>query len=399
MSWQEELRKLDEELAAGQISADEYRVRRDQVLASAVSAGPESSTTPPGTAAAAPPGPQQPAAQPPAAQPPARPGEPARGGDDADRTQIVPNEGERTQAVSGGWQAARPGGQEADRTQAVPGVPPQAYAGGAAPRSAPGVGQFPPPPGYQQGWHDEAGPPWSGAEFPPLAHSNPDWIRQGPEVFEAGDRSKAGKIALIVVAVLLVAGLSVGAVILLNRDDSQAQPSNPQTTAQTPPTTTTSARPKDDLEVADLPGKHESTNHIKTFADVLEAKMLTPEEGGLYEQAGADKVRMVSTVMPNGTHAFVLTTAVKSPAEAIPVRDSLSQLQITYGMQAHADAPNGVKAAGIGKLGDRPATIRAHYVHKGTVVRVQVYGDSQADVNAAFRDVISLQADALAVDQ
>ena len=43
MSWQEELRKLDEELASGRLSADDYRVRRDQVLSSAVAHG-ESNT-------------------------------------------------------------------------------------------------------------------------------------------------------------------------------------------------------------------------------------------------------------------------------------------------------------------------------------------------------------------
>src|SRR3954468_24584265 len=42
VSWQDELRKLDEELAAGQISADDYRVRRDQVLSSAVASSPDS---------------------------------------------------------------------------------------------------------------------------------------------------------------------------------------------------------------------------------------------------------------------------------------------------------------------------------------------------------------------
>ncbi|MER6767386.1 hypothetical protein ABT266_45095, partial [Amycolatopsis sp. NPDC000746] len=45
MSWQEELRRLDEELASGRLSADDYRIRRDQVLSSAV--GQQDQPTPP----------------------------------------------------------------------------------------------------------------------------------------------------------------------------------------------------------------------------------------------------------------------------------------------------------------------------------------------------------------
>ncbi|WP_198010093.1 SHOCT domain-containing protein, partial [Saccharomonospora halophila] len=37
MTWQEDLRRLDENLASGNLSADEYRARRDRILSSAVS--------------------------------------------------------------------------------------------------------------------------------------------------------------------------------------------------------------------------------------------------------------------------------------------------------------------------------------------------------------------------
>ena len=38
-----------------------------------------------------------------------------------------------------------------------------------------------------------------------------------------------------------------------------------------------------------------------------------------------------------------------------------------------------------------PATIRAHYVHGATVVRVQVNGSDLATVRAVFQDVIRAQ--------
>ena len=45
LSWQEQLRQLDEELAAGQISADDYRLRRDSVLSAAVNVDPQAGQT------------------------------------------------------------------------------------------------------------------------------------------------------------------------------------------------------------------------------------------------------------------------------------------------------------------------------------------------------------------
>src|SRR5689334_20079548 len=42
MTWQEELRKLDSALAEGELAANEYRKRRDEILAAASSAQPPS---------------------------------------------------------------------------------------------------------------------------------------------------------------------------------------------------------------------------------------------------------------------------------------------------------------------------------------------------------------------
>jgi hypothetical protein len=411
VSWQEELRKLDEELAAGQISADDYRVRRDQVLSSAVSPA----QPPPGATQfiqQPPPAPTPPAPQPQAPQPQGPPpqGEHTQivgGPGDADKTQIVPGApGDRTQQV-GGWQTARPQGEDADRTQVVPGVPPQRMAGGGTPRPAPGQGPFPPHPGYQQPWQqqeEEYGPPWAGADFPPLAApASPDWIKQGPEVFELDRKSRTGRVALIIVLVLVLAGLGTGGYFLINRNkDSGANPAPPaQTTTSRPaPTTRTSPpRPKDDLEVAALPGRQEPTDHIKTFADAENSGgFLTPDELQTYKQAEAGKSRMVAAVLPNGAHAFVFTTETASPAKAVAARDALAMLQIRYGLKEYPNPPPGVPTEEIAKAGNNPNTIRAHYTHKGTVVRIQVFGDDQTAVRDAYLEVITLQLKELAAD-
>lgn len=99
MDWQDELRRLDKQLSEGEISAQEYRRMRDELLAEASApaqgrgslwatprpdAGPAT-----GPAPQAPP-PAQPAPPPPV--PPAPPAQPAPPGPDAEETQVVADE-------------------------------------------------------------------------------------------------------------------------------------------------------------------------------------------------------------------------------------------------------------------------------------------------------------------
>jgi hypothetical protein len=395
VSWQEELRRLDEELAAGQISADDYRVRRDQVLSSAVSSpAPEAA---PG---------QQPPPQEATQHVPRTPPPPQQGGTaDADKTQIVPGDSDRTQAV-GGWQTARPP-DEWERTQVVPGVPPQTYAGGMQPRPAPGPGQGPfppigPPPSWQQPGGEEPGSPWSGVDFPPLASTSPDWIRQGPEVFEASDRSRTGRTLLIVLVVVLVAGLGVGAWFIFGRKQNEPA-AQPTTTAPPAPTTTTTPKqPKDDLSVAELPGNARIHDRIKTFADFEKdelGKLLTAEETKAYQQATPGKCRLTTADLDGGTHAYILTTEASTADQAVALRNGLVELQTKYSMQPYSgQAYTGVKVTQFAKNGDIPATIRAHYVHKKTVVRIQIYGNDLDQIGVKFEDIIADQLKLLPAD-
>lgn len=385
MSWQEQLRRLDEELAAGQISADDYRVRRDRVLSSAVSSDPAPTPTPP--APEGPPAPQQDA-----------------GKDDADKTQIVPNDADRTQAVGGGWHTARPPG-DFDRTQAVPGVPPQAVAGGHGPLPAPGpegrYGQYGSPPNWQQP-HEELAPPWAGHDLPPLSSTaNPSWIRQGPEVFETGDRSGTGKVLLIVLAVVLVAGIGVGAYFLFTPDQTEPV-TQPTTTNQPTATTTTPAQPNDDLYVAELPGNAEIPDHIKSFADFETdelGKLLTSEETAAYNEVNPSKCRVTVSDLDNEAHAYILTVETDSESSAAHARDGLVELQTKYSMQPYSGgSPEGVKSTQFAKTGDIPATIRAHYAHKTTIVRVQIYGNDLDEIGPVFDEILQKQLKALPAD-
>src|SRR5262245_23644315 len=111
MSWQEELRELDSLLAAGRVSADEYRVKRDDLLSRASGRAAQSEA------------PQQQPVQPPAQQPTGEPAPSGPGGGPFPapfRWEGGSGPGvEHTQHI-----AAVPGDESssADRTQIVPGA-------------------------------------------------------------------------------------------------------------------------------------------------------------------------------------------------------------------------------------------------------------------------------------
>lgn len=421
MSWQEELRKLDEELAAGRISADDYRVRRDQVLSSAVSTGSDADTGNQGEPKAEATQFIQPVS--PSAGQQADSGEPTTS-HDAEKTQVVPgdavpNQGpggdsERTQTVSG-WTTERPSG-DADRTQVVPGVPPQSIAGGHPPRPAPpgphgGPGS--PPAGFpqpQQGgaWPgqpeqpEELSPPWAGSDFPPLAaaSTSPDWVRQGPEVFEEGGRSRTLKaLGIAGVAVLLV-GIAVAAYFLFRPEggtpppvaESTEQQAPTGTTSQTqPPTTTTTQEPQGPITA--LPGEVRDYSHVKTFADVQQLEYLTGEEIQIYKKGKPSEAAF--SISTDGQYSFViLVVRENSPATAEKARNQLTRLQRSkYGMKA-IDGPANVAVSGTDKH-DRGPLRRAHYASDGYVVRVQVQGSDAGEVDTYLSDILDAQLELL----
>jgi hypothetical protein len=390
MSWQDDLRQLDQALAQGQVPADEYRKRRDQLLAAA--AGGADAPTPPlsGPAAPEPPGqPQQPPAQQPPPPPPPQQQQPSSGGPFAppfrwepnpDATQVVSTSNpDATQVVS------RPHNPEAERTQVV------------RPVSAPGQQQqqqF----GIQSPWQTQqpepAPPPWGMTDDGPVAAPNPTWLAQGPEVFDSGGGGKRGKVALIVVAVLVVVGLGVGAFLVFgNKND----PTPPLASSQTPQPPTSTTKPKDSLSVAELSGKVDDVSGITTFADAEQKGFLTPDEYKIYRASDPGKTRMALATLPDGPQVYIFTTEFTSPAKAATVADALVQQQITYGMKTRDGQPQGVRATEIDKATpDGVVAIRAHYLHNSTVVRIQVAAADLTIAGKAYDSTLKAQLDMLA---
>lgn len=392
MTWQDELRQLDVELASGRITADEYRTRRDRVTAAAAN--------PSGSAQAE--GPQQ-TANNPGSQPvestqliapvtggqarPPRNAPPPQHGGDADRTQ----------AVKPAWGAQDPG--DAERTQAVPR---SGFPQGGRPPASP-AGGFPLPQ-YEQpgGWQGEEQmpPQWSGAELPASApwatsgfdsgfdsgRSDPWGAKQGPEVFEDSG-PKTAKIVAIVAAVVLLVGLGVGAYFLWGQNPGGGQ-------AQQPPATTKPAPPSkqpNPMKIADLPGRQQDTK-IKDFAGVQGLTYLTPEEASAYQDAQPGKSAVVTSQLDNGGRVIVLVVQVSSANAANNAVNGLVDLQLAFKATRVTNPPTNVQ---VTKTAD---TIRGHYVSGDQIIRVEVSGRNQSATTASFNSVIESQLNNLPAD-
>ncbi len=417
MSWQEELRNLDEELASGRLSADDYRLRRDQVLSSAVAYGDpaQQQVQQPGQQ----PGqqPQQPFQQQP---PPAAPQQqaPQQSGQQAsaDSTQIIApvnqppqsGEGERTQVVSN-WQQ-----QQADpnRTQVVPpmaspagGFPQQGHASPAG--GFPQQGQASPAGGFpqqqqqhqhgyqqqqpqQQGWTDtDASPPWGGSDFPPISPvGSTEWVKQGPELFEDKPKGKGGKIAIIaIVAVLVLAGLGVGGYFAFKGGgdepaDPTAQP-QPTQSQNAPPTSSAKPKTPEELLFEKIPeqsGEEDSKSGAIPATQLTELAGLEKGEADLVIAAGVKQVayrgsqKQPDETGPQPAKISVTVIPLTSPGAASDLVKQLRQYQTGNGFVQITEPLPGMppKLNFQKKIGSDKGAYRGTWISGNNIVRVDI---------------------------
>ncbi|EMD24964.1 flagellar basal body-associated FliL family protein [Amycolatopsis azurea] len=409
VSWQEELRNLDEELASGRLSADDYRLRRDQVLSSAVAYGDpaQQQVQQPGQQ------PQQPFQQQP---PPAQPQAPQQTGqpNSADSTQIIApvnqppqnnGESERTQVVPN-WQQ-----QQADpnRTQVVPpmasppgGFPQQGQASpaGGFPQQgqASPAGGFPqqqPQQGYQQqqpqqqGWTDtDASPPWGGSDFPPISPvGSTEWVKQGPELFEDKPKGKGGKIAIIaIVAVLVLAGLGVGGYFAFSGGgDTPADPTAAPQSNQPPAPPTSSAKPKTPEEllfekIPEQSGEEDSKSGVITAAQLAEITGMEKGEADLVIAAGVKQIayrgsqKQPDETGPQPAKISITVIPLTSPGAAGDLVKQLRQYQTTNGFVQITEPLPGMppKLNFQKKIDGDKGNYRGTWINGNNVVRVDI---------------------------
>ncbi|WP_116044596.1 DUF1707 domain-containing protein [Amycolatopsis palatopharyngis] len=400
MAWQEELRKLDEDLASGSLSADEYRSRRDQILSSAVSSGEQpqqgNSSGPPAdsTQIIQPVSPQQGQGQ-------DSPATGTPGDNGVERTQVVPN-----------WQAQPP--------QQQPQQPPPSPAGGF-PAQQPGAGPvsppggFAPPPHLQQGqqpqqgqpWNaaqEDVSPPWGGSDFPPIAPQSHDsgWVAQGPETFEAKPSSGKGrKIAFAALAVVLLAGLGVAVWLLFIKDSGQdSQPPAAQETSQQPPAPTSEPLPEPpavkpdpaDLDTAlvDPPGEERSGGGEFDIDKLAENKLLP--EPMIQALSEADMSEGLLKTTADGDYVVGLfALKVKDPQAAAAAAQAYAATQEEGGIPARPELSlQGVPVYGTGETAKK-SVFRGVYVLYDKVVIVEQFGTDPASTKQKFEDLLADQ--------
>lgn len=343
MSWQEELRQLDEELAAGRISADDYRVRRDQVLSSAVSQGEPTPQAPNGPQS---PGPaQHSAAQHSAAQHSAGGQTPDQAGTDqsADSTQVVapvsPPAGQAqppsdaTQFVPNPNASQHPG-QPAPPDPRRMGQPAPGTWGAGGPGASPGgfQPQQPQQP-QQQLWNapeTDMSPPWAGSDLPPVAPAgSAEWRSQGSDTFQdtsTGKGSRGKVTAIVLAAVVVLGGAGVGGYFLFtgSEGDNHADGDDKQGAGGAESSTTTSPMPTDPMEAlaVKLPeplGAQDKNNGVLTLDQLDESDVLASDELDILEDASVDEVAWHGSKKESGDHG---PTADKFSVMVIPTDDS-----------------------------------------------------------------------------
>ena len=367
MTWQDELQKLDNELASGRISADDYRRRRDEVLSGSAGGGPAQN---PQSGPFAPPFKWE-------AQPPST----------SDRTQVVNVQGQppqqnpqaqtqninpdATQVVAGGGQQ-RPA--DADRTQFVAPVQP----------GPGGWGQ----PGPQQ-QQQAAPPPWVGGDFDSINQPSPSWSH-GPEVFDESSGGGKGRIFAIIGVVLVLALIGGGIWWFTAGSKSNSTNNTANSSTQQTPTTPSSTGPK--LPGGNLPGQVDKnyTGEVTVEKAAKERSQFSPDEGALMTTCGAENGLsqvLYSDDWVTQIHAFKCSdgAAAKTAAEA------LLEQQKTYGFQA-TTGPKGLSMMTHEKATDVPEAPfdqRIFYASGDTLIRLEVRGKTKAAMDTGMEKVVT----------
>lgn len=409
MTWQDELQHLDAELAAGRISAEEYRQRRDAVLGRSQN-GPSSGGFPqqgPSSGGFPQQGPSSGGFP---QQGPSSGGFPQQSAPEAAQPQQQPNPFPPAFSWGDAAQAGQQQGGSEDATQVVP--KPVQQGGDSestqvvnVPPPPPAWGPPPQPWGPQQGWNvaGNVGTPWGDAELPHTTDpGGPDWMRQGPEVFEAAGKPGKGK---------LIAGLSIGAVLVVvlavavvfyvtssgDSTSSQAQPSTGQRPSATQPPTRTLPTPPpanpqppaNSQEVLvpvagpphpwngalDVPGLQGAKAGLLQPRPVLDFALQNGLVDGWFTgtDGATPRVTMLALHMPDGNGAYNLAQEYLKAQQGLSDEDALSY--------------QGVKVVSAG------GTFRTAYVVHSWAVIIDVSGPGEQKQVArdAFKSLLDQQ--------
>lgn len=377
MGWQDELRRLDEELAAGRLSAEEYRQLRDALLTPQGNEPPESG------------------------QPESSPFPPPFKWDSDDTTSRMPPKDEVTTRMTPKSAPGTPNrgsvytpaqtgsghAGDAERTQVVrgPATPPGAMPPGTPPLNQP-VG-YSVPPWQQTGDQGRQAPPWAGQDLPPIGQE-PTWLRQGPEAFDTERRSSTRLVATVMVVLTLLGGGAALYWFVFRPDGSQP----PATASSNPPTPTTTTIPPPAGPFVRLDGQV-VINDTYPIDDAVRENRPARSEIKTLTEAGTETIAGFVTES-DGIRTGIWTFKPKPGVNAADLLEAIDQLYHRAKYQDLPGAPAGVRALYLPPApdGSTHAAYRAHYLHEGLVVRVESYGgDDLKPVEQKFNELLSRQ--------
>lgn len=386
MTWQEELRQLDSALAGGELSANEYRKRRDEILAAASSAQPPSPVIGPPT------GPR------PVVTPESDNGEVTQivntaeaeqQADEADSTQII-SDPAAVAATVPAEPAAESAEQAADRTQVI----------AADERTAPSVpqGQTPwaatrPDPNAPTGVFPRPAQPM----LPPPAVTPMD----AQDLFTSNKPprgSRKGKPWLIGLAVLLVLALAgAGVWWFVLRDDNTTNTADPKQTSeqQQPPSEDQPPTPVDIADI-DLPGDAVKNGGEMDIVKASELKVIAPAEAALLKDAGVGP--MVYAGSAEEGYRYLLYSYQSDDADgAKKLTEAVAGVQENIGLKpAEVDGVPGEVA--VTKLSNSSASVmRGLYTYGDTTIQLcvlQVPAGAEADLASKFAAALKAVTDA-----
>lgn len=397
MSGEDELRQLDEEFAAGRLSAEDYRQRRDGLLSQ--SGGQQSQQD------------QRPDPFPPAfrwettessettqyiapipgAAPESTPGPDPK----SEQTQIIdtrvpgpPGDSDTTQVVtaqppgSGPADRAPAGSNPVDRNAVSP--PPQGWTSYQAFPPAGRQDQVPRAPAPNDG----TAPPWAGLDV--ADPSVPGWgpsSYQEPDAFEADPAPGRGRIFAIIGAVVLIAALVTGTVLFLTRDSATtAAPPAPPPAA---PTTSAPPEPFGPLVVPNGIARLQTytPTEFDTQRELADADKILIKQFGI---AGARAVIVDDQVTVTSLWAF---TPSRNPDD-LRERLDTDQLRFRY-VRVPEAGPGGLRiyTSDQENAGRRVTVFRADYVSGNDVIRVDVFGADASSARERFDAVLADQLD------
>ena len=402
MTWQDELRALDANVAAGKISAEEYRRIRDDVLAksamesAASGPNPQQSAPRPGMPGTPPPGFPQPGTPPPGFPQPGTPqgfGAPGAPGapQSPESTQYLPpvtgnpNPGEKTQVVPAG---------DAERTQIVSSGQWRPSAGGGQ-QPWPAQGQ-PPAQGAPGG---DSAPPWGQSDFEPIKSGPEAWLRQGPEAFDSKSGGRGKTIGIVIASVLVVAVAVAAVLYFVNRGNGPTQQQAQQQTSSAATTTTkplpappaAKAAPVDTQHaLIDPPGVVRSGGGPLDLATLGNDNLLPGPMVTALTQAGMTD-GLLKTTTDNGVTIGLYAFTVRSQADASTVAHAYASVQTGGGVPG--DQQHSMQGVPVFSVPPGPTTsvFRAVYVLYNRVIIVETFGSGYNTVEQTFSQVLHQQ--------